>query len=213
MKVEPLIVGQLATNCYLAWCPETLKAIVIDPGDAGDYIAEKILALKIKPELIVATHGHFDHVLAATELKLAFNIPFLINKKDEFLLKRSQKTAEFFTRIKADLSPTADHFIKEGDIIEFGKQKLRVIETPGHTPGSICLYGSNILFSGDTLFADGVGRTDLGGGNQKQLETSLKKIFILPADTVVYSGHGKPTTIGAEKQHLPIFFRSSKVKP
>lgn len=199
MKIETLVVGQLATNCYLAWCPETLKAIVIDPGDAGDFIAEKILALKLKPELIVATHGHFDHILAATELKLAFNIPFLINKKDEFLLKRGQKTAEFFTRIKADLSPTADHFIEEGDIIEFGRQKLRVIETPGHTPGSICLYSEGILFSGDTLFAGGIGRTDFRYSNQEKLSDSLQnKIFTLPKETLVYPGHGELTIIGEE---------------
>lgn len=202
MEVETLVVGQLATNCYLVWCPKTSEAIIIDPGDAGDYIGEKILALKLKPKLIVATHGHFDHILAATELKLAFNIPFLIHKQDESLLKRSQRTARYFTGIEVDPSSKIDRFIEEGEVIKFGKETLKVIETPGHTPGSVCFYSKGVLFSGDTLFAGGVGRTDLGGGSQDKLLKSIKtKLFVLAEKTVVYPGHGERTIIGKEKQY------------
>lgn len=201
MEVKTLVVGQLATNCYLVWCPESLEAIVIDPGDAGDFIGEKILTLGLKPKLIVATHGHFDHVLAVNELKLAFNIPLLIHKKDEGILKRMRRTTQYFAMIDPGPPPKPDSFIREGDIIEFGKEKLEVIETPGHTPGSVCLYGDEILFSGDTLFASSLGRTDLSGGSQEALSKSLKKLFTLPNKTVVYSGHGQLTTIGKEKQH------------
>lgn len=220
MKIETLVVGQLATNCYLAWCPATLRAVIIDPGDAGDFIIQKILDLKLKPELIVATHGHFDHVLAVTELRLAFGVPFILHQKDEPLLKRAGRIAQYFTGLRSDPVVRPDQFIKEGDVLRFGKQNLRIIETPGHTPGSICLYsesihlrggvapaahlgGDRILFSGDTLFAGGgMGRTDLPGGNQNQLLGSIKnKLLVLPDDTVVCPGHGEMTTIGEEKQY------------
>jgi len=204
MKVCCLAVGQLATNCYLAVDEKTRKAIIIDPGDDGGFIIQKILDLRLEPVSIVATHGHFDHVLAATELKLAFSIPFFLHHKDEPILKRSQKTAGYFTGLSADPPPKIDQFLEEGDCLEFGKEKLFVIETPGHTPGGICLCDrKQILFSGDTLFADGqVGRTDFGG-SEKELSFSIKdKLLVLPGVTIVYPGHGRQTTIGEEKENL-----------
>jgi len=204
MEIETLVVGQLATNCYLVSCPKTREAIIIDPADAGDYIGEKILSLKLKPQLIVATHGHFDHVLAVMELKLAFDIPFFIHQKDESLLKRSQKTAKYFTGIEVDPPAQIDKFIKEGDILNFGEEELKVIETPGHTPGGICLVGKEVLFSGDTLFAHGgIGRTDLAGGSKEEILDSIKnKLFVLPGETSVYSGHGEVTTIEKAKRYF-----------
>jgi len=202
MKVETLVVGQLATNCYLVWDPESLEAIIIDPGDAGDYIGEKILSLNLKPKLIVATHGHFDHILAVTELKLAFNISFLIHPKDEFLVRRVQRSAKFFVGIQTDLVPKIDQYLKKEEEIKFGKEKLKILEIPGHTPGSVSFYSKGILFSGDTLFAGGVGRTDFGYSSQKDLTESLEKIFTLPEETIVYPGHGELTTIGEEKRVL-----------
>lgn len=200
MNIEKLIVGQLQTNCYLVWDNESKETIVIDPGDEGDFIIQKILQLGLKPLFIIATHGHFDHVLAVLELKLALSIPFLINKKDSFLLRRSQDSAIHFTGLPADPVPNADKFLKEGDKIKFGTESLKVIETPGHTPGGISLYSSGILFSGDTLFANGVGRTDLLYSSEKDLNNSLQKIFHLPDDTIVYPGHGLATSIKTEKQ-------------
>lgn len=201
MKVERLIVGQLQTNCYLVW-PHSAKAlrgkdaIIIDPGDDADFIIRKIQDFGLKPALIVATHGHFDHALAIIELRLAFKIPFLIHQADLFLLRRLQETTRYFTGTETDPILPPDKFVKEGDLIKFGKEKLKVIETPGHTPGSICLYQKGILFSGDTLFAQGIGRTDFSYASLKKLKNSLKKLFQLPKKTVVYPGHGSKTRLG-----------------
>ena len=202
MKIETLVVGQLATNCYLAICEETNRTAIIDPGDDGEFIVQKILDLKLKPEFMAATHGHFDHILAATELKLAFGIPFYLHQKDLSILKRTRRTAEYFLGISVDPPPEVDKFIRGGDVLRFGKEKLAVIETPGHTPGGICLYNQKILFSGDTLFAEGqVGRTDLGGSSLEDLTNSIKtKLFVLPDETVVYPGHGEETTIKLAKR-------------
>ena len=195
MRVEKLVVGQLATNCYLVWDEKTRDSIIIDPGDDGDYIIQKIQDLKLFPKLLIATHGHFDHVLAALELRLAFSISFLIHKNDLFLLNRASQTAKHFLELRFDPSAKPDKFIKEGDTIRFGGEKLKVLETPGHTPGGISLLGKRIIFSGDTLFADGFGRTDFSYGSKKDLEKSIEKLFKLPDDTLVYPGHGEEITI------------------
>lgn len=200
MGIEKLVVGSLQTNCYLYWDEKSQKAIIIDPGDDGDFIAQKILSLKLKPLLIIATHGHFDHILAVTELKLAFNIPFLINRADLFLLNRASRTAQFFIGVKPDPSLPADRFIKEGDIVKFGKEGLKVIETPGHTPGGISLYKKGILFSGDTIFSDGYGRTDFSYASRSDLEKSIKKILKLPPETIIYPGHGQETSVEEAKE-------------
>jgi len=205
MKIECLVVGQLKTNCYLVWshsappaggAPRDKDAIIIDPGDDADYIIHKIQDLELKPQFIIATHGHVDHVLAFTELKLAFQIPFLMHQADLFLFKRSRETTHYFTGAEAGPPLPPDKFIKEGNTIKFGQEKLKVIETSGHTPGSISLYAPGILFSGDTLFANGLGRTDFGYASSTQLKKSLQKLFRLSLSTLVYPGHGPETTIG-----------------
>lgn len=197
-----MVVGRLQTNCYLASCSKTGEAVIIDPGDDGDFITKRIGDLGLKPRLILATHGHFDHVLAVTELRLAFKIPFLVHESDLFLLKRLRRTAEYFLGYDAcpevGEGPVPDRFLKEGDLIRFGKEKLGVVETPGHTPGGISFYGDSALFSGDTLFHRGVGRTDLSYASADELIDSLEKLFKLPAKTVVYPGHGPRTMIGVE---------------
>lgn len=196
MKVEQLVVGQLKTNCYLVWDEDSSEGIIIDPGDDADYIIRKISDYKIIPKLIIATHGHFDHILGILELKLAFSIPFWVNRLDLFLLKRSSQTAQYFLGVSVDLPAIPDNFLKEGDIIRFGKEKLVVWETSGHTPGSICLLGKGVIFSGDTVFAEGFGRTDFSYSSKRNLEKSLQRILQLPMDTVVYPGHGETTTVG-----------------
>lgn len=187
--------------------------MIIDPGGEGDFISQKVLDLKLEPEFILATHGHFDHVLGVTELKLAFDIPFLMHKGDLFLLKRTRETAEYFLGPGAcpeipeelDLSSLADSFIKEGDVIKFGREKLGVIETPGHSPGGVSFYdkSSGVLFSGDTLFRQGIGRTDFSYASSEELEESLKRLFELPDETAVYPGHGPETTLAAERPLYP----------
>lgn len=203
MKIETLVLGQLATNCYLVWDEKTQEAVIIDPADEGTFIIQKIQDWGLKPKLIIATHGHFDHLLAATELKLAFNIPFLMHKADLFLLARIQETTKHFTGFEADPPPPVDKFLKDGDEVILGKEKLKVIEAPGHTPGSISLHNKSVLFSGDTLFNNGIGRTDFSYASQEQLISSIEaKLFKLPNNTEVYPGHGPKTTILQEKNNL-----------
>lgn len=191
MKVEKLVVGQLATNCCLVWDEKSLEGVIIDPGDDADYIIRRIGDFKLSPVAILATHGHFDHVLGVTELRLAFNIPFFIHRKDLFLYKRAGRTAKFFQGFQADVNLPPDKFVKEEDIIKFGKEKLKVLETPGHTPGSVSFYSPRFLFSGDVIFAQGVGRTDFSYSSAADLEKSIQKILSLPSETKVFPGHGE----------------------
>lgn len=209
MKILTLPVGQMQSNCYLLIDEKTRETLIVDPGDDGEYIIQKLRDEDALPKVVVATHGHFDHVMAATEITLAYNIPFLMHKNDLPILHRHQSTAKYFLGISVDPPPGISSYLKHDDIVRIGKEKLRIIETPGHTPGSVCLIWvskekptPSLLLSGDTLFAQGgVGRTDLSGGNKETLYHSIKtKLFSLPDNTIVYPGHGEPTTIGQEKK-------------
>jgi len=208
MKVERLIVGQLQTNCYLVWDQDSGKGVIIDPGDDADLILNRLRDLEIKPLFILATHGHFDHVLAVLELKLALGIPFLIHQKDLFLLKRAVTSANHFTNNKEALLPLADKYLQEKEIIIFGNSQLEVQELPGHTPGGVIFLGQDIVFSGDSLFYHGIGRTDLSYSSKKDLLEGINnKLFVLPEDTIVYSGHGEETTIKEEKENFNLVAR------
>jgi len=205
LTVKRLIVGQLATNCYLIYDRASGEAIIIDPGDDGDYIIRVLADLEVKPVKIVATHGHFDHILAANELKLAYQIPFLIHREDEFLLKRMGDSASHFLGLATDPAPKTDTYLEEGDSIKVGSLSLKVLATPGHTPGSISLYSKKlgIIFVGDVIFAEGgVGRTDFKYASAKDLEKSIKKLLKLPKDTLIYPGHGEETTIQESRLSL-----------
>jgi len=206
MEVQKLIVGQLQTNCYLVFDSKTKDTLIIDPADDGDYIIRKIKDLGLKPTMILVTHGHFDHVLAVTELKLVFDIPFLMHKADLSILRRVQKTTKYFTGSQTDPPILPDKFLKAGDLIDFGKEKLRVIETPGHTPGGVAFYGKKILFTGDTIFADAVGRTDFSYGSKEELRKSILKLLKLPGRTTVYPGHGPSITLGEVLKDQPVFW-------
>ncbi len=206
MPVKVLRVGQLSTNCYLFYGGESRECFIIDPGDDADFIINKIKDLDLKPKAILATHGHFDHVLAVTELKLAFKVPFYLSVRDAKILKRAQSTANFFTGLKVDPVVMPDKLLKEGEILKIGEflpaGGLKILETPGHTPGSLSFYcqKENLVFVGDLIFAGGgYGRTDLKGGDFEQLQKSIKKILSLPKSTIIYSGHGNPTTVKKEQ--------------
>ncbi len=205
MKIRKLVTGQLQTNCFLVYDNQASDVIIVDPGDDADYITRIITDLSKTPSKIIATHGHFDHVLAVTELELAYDIPFLIHKEDKFLLKRLQPTAKHFLGVKTDPTPLVDKYLKEGDEIKIGKYILKVIETPGHTPGGISLYckKAKILLAGDTIFEKGgVGRTDFVYANNNHLMESIKKLLKLPESTIVYTGHGGNTTIKEAKTYF-----------
>jgi len=185
MEITPLRVGSLTTNCYLVSSND--RCAIIDPGDDADFISSTIIEKKLKPQSILLTHGHFDHCLACLELKLNFNIPILLHPSDFSLYKRSSSSATHWTGIKSFRLPNPEPFPK--DEIALGDEAFKIIPTPGHTPGSICLKNGNSLFTGDTLFAEGVGRTDYAYSSQPLLKESLKKIMQLSPDTVIYPGH------------------------
>ena len=203
MKIHTLSVGQLRTNCYLI--EDGGEVGIVDPGDDGDYILRKIDDIKAKAVWMIATHGHFDHVLGVCEIALAANIPFYLSSKDIFLLEKAKKHAEYFTKVYADPILVKPQLVKEGSELLIGKSKFKVIETPGHTPGgiSLCCQGQKAVFCGDLVFARGtVGRTDFEYASSEDLAKSIKKILKLPDKVAVYPGHGENTTIGNIKKEL-----------
>jgi glyoxylase-like metal-dependent hydrolase (beta-lactamase superfamily II) len=182
---------------------ETFEALIIDPGDDADYITRILSDEKLKPTKIIATHGHFDHLMAATELQLAYNIPFLIHEKDKFLVKRLNETARYFTGVKAGPPPKINKYLKKGEKIKLGDLSFKIIETPGHTPGSLSLYSrkEKLAFVGDLIFANGgVGRTDFSYSKTIDLQASVNKILKLPKDTMILAGHGPGTTVAEERR-------------
>jgi hydroxyacylglutathione hydrolase len=208
LKVRTLRVGQLATNCYLV--SDNQSAIIIDPGDDADYIIQKINDLDLIPTKIIATHAHFDHIMAVNELKEAYNIPFLLHKSDVPLLKWMRQSALHFTKVDPGPAPKVDKFLKDKEELKTGNSKLtrpagglKIIHTPGHTPGGIVLYSNKVgvAFVGDTIFARGrVGRTDFPYCSKNDLQKSTRKLLKLPAKTICYPGHGPKTTIGKFSQ-------------
>jgi glyoxylase-like metal-dependent hydrolase (beta-lactamase superfamily II) len=198
MNIESVIVGPLETNCYLVSCPRTLACAVVDPGAEPDRIIAAVHRLGLKPALILNTHGHFDHVGANRDIKDAFDIPLAIHALDNPMLELAGRLEMSFV-LEAKDSPPADFFLQDKAQIPVGESRLEVLHTPGHSPGSVCLLWEGFLLSGDTLFNEGVGRTDLPGGSDRDLKSSLRsKILVLPPETRVLPGHGPRTTVGQE---------------
>ncbi len=197
-----ITVGSLQVNCCLLYCVQTKEALIIDPGDESRKIIDKIDNLKLVPKLIVNTHGHYDHIGANDIISEKYKIPIAIHSEDSIMLTSDLNQSLLFgINFKCKKANT---LLKNNDEIVIGKAKIRVIHTPGHTPGGICILAENMLFSGDTLFNKSVGRTDFPRGSSKQLIKNIKeKLFLLPNKTVVYPGHGENTTIGYEKEYNP----------
>ncbi len=202
IRIEQLTVGAMQENCYLVSDTKTGTAIIIDPGDDAGYISDHILSAQISPVCILATHGHFDHIMAALELQLMFNIPFRIHEADTFLLKRMTQTANHFLGNHiVEQPPTVTAPLIDGEKILFGEQDLTAIAVPGHTPGSLAFYHKqeDVIFTGDVLFRGGsIGRTDFEYCDSEALRRSVSSIIAMPADTVIYPGHGETTTAGEE---------------
>ena len=203
MKYEMVVVGALETNCYLVYCEETLECAVVDPGADPEKIIHKISELGLKPVLLINTHGHVDHVGANKDIKKKYDIPLCIHSSDSKMLDNILASAMGLF-LGAKKSPKPDRYLEEGETIPIGHFSLKVIHTPGHSPGSISLSGDGFLLSGDLLFCGGVGRTDLPGGSWSVLEDSIRnRIFNFPDDTVVLPGHGPATSVGHEKMANP----------
>jgi len=196
MLIETFSVGMLSTNCYLVSCSNTKEAVIIDPGLDSffeaklitDYIAEAGL----KPKYILNTHGHFDHIRGDGILQKKYVIPICIHPQDVCFL--------------ADLETSnlpAHILLEEGSLVKFGCETLKVLHTPGHTHGSICFISEQVVFTGDTLFAGSIGRTDFPEGSHNDMLCSLRRVEALPDSLLVYPGHGETSRIGDEKRTNP----------
>jgi hydroxyacylglutathione hydrolase len=202
MVVNTLTLGPMQANCYLLECEETLSAVVIDPGDDADVILNILEERKLNLELIINTHGHIDHIAANSDLKKKTNAQLCIHELDADMIVNPQKNLSSFIG-RAISSPPANKILEDGDILEAGMISLKVIHTPGHSPGSICLLADEAIFTGDLLFAGSIGRYDFPGSSYKQIINSLKKIMELDDNIEVYPGHGPITTIGEERNTNP----------
>lgn len=196
-------VGPMGANCYLLGCPETQEGVIIDPGGEAEKIKSRVEEMGLKVVYIVLTHGHIDHIMAVDEVRRATGARVAIHADDASMLVDPSLNLSAFMGRRLSFTP-ADVLLRDGDVLPFGKQKLEVIHTPGHTPGGICLYTPGYLFTGDTLFAGSIGRTDFPGGDFDTLINSIRnRLFTLPEDTSVYPGHMNYTTIGYERDHNP----------
>jgi len=197
MKIITLAVGPLETNCYIVWDESTKEAMVIDPGDEPDRVLDEAEGLDIKH--IVLTHAHFDHAGAVPELKEATGARIAFHPADDKAYRSVSEQAAFWG-FQSDPMPEPDAELNEGDELKIGDITFKVLHTPGHSPGCICLLGGGALFSGDTLFRGSVGRTDLPGGNMNELKASFKRLMELPPETKVFPGHGPASTISQEQK-------------
>lgn len=195
MLIKKIVVGGLETNCYIFADLDKKEAVIIDPGSNAAHIKREVEKYGLNIKCIINTHGHGDHISSNGKLKA----PIYIHRLDADFLHNAKlnMSASFGFSIK---SPEASHILEDGDVIEVGDLKLKVLHTPGHTPGSISLLGDGFVFTGDTLFMGGVGRTDFPYGSEEKLMDSIRrKLMVLRDQIIVYPGHGPSTTIGAEK--------------
>lgn len=200
LQVEQLVVGPLFSNCYIIWDKDTKEGVIIDPGDDPENILETINELGVKIKYILATHGHFDHIGAVAPLRRKLKVEFLAHEDDYFFIEDGENAAQRWG-IDIEQPPKPDRFIKDGDMIKIGVFELEVLHTPGHSPGGVSFLYDKMVFAGDTLFQNSIGRTDFRKGSFEDLSNSIKtRLYTLPDDTIVYTGHGPVTTIGGEKK-------------
>lgn len=204
-----LVVGPLQVNCFILADEKTRDAVVIDPGDDAGDILKVIKDKGLKVKYIVNTHGHFDHVGANKAVKEATGADVLMHEADAPLLADAADQAIVFG-VRVDNPPQPDRYVKHGDVINAGEVALKVLHTPGHSPGGISLLEQGMVFTGDALFSGSIGRTDLTGGDLMTLLRSIKtNLMTLPDDTRVFSGHGPASTIGEERRENPFLNEQS----
>ena len=210
-KIHTIVVGTLQTNCYILQSDAT--AIIIDPGDEPERIVRFLNDIKVKPSKIVVTHTHFDHVLGVDSIRTELNIPFLIHRDDLSMLESMQNRVRQFMGFEVPPPPKVDGYLKDGELLKLGDETIRVLHTPGHSPGSISLSGDEYVLTGDALFNQSIGRTDLPGGDLNTLVHSIReRLFKLGDETVVYPGHGPETTIGDEKLANPFVGKAARLR-
>ncbi len=215
MLIQKINVGPLQVCCYIVADKDTAEAMIIDPGDDAATIIEFLKKRRLIPKFIVITHGHGDHIGANAGIKKTFpDIQICVHEADQDMLPYPAKNLSILAAFYGGItvrSPAADRLLRDGDTVTVGGYTFDIIHTPGHSPGGICVYSKNqengnppVLFSGDTLFKDSIGRTDFPGCSQEVLIRAIKeRLFILDDKTIVYPGHGPSTTIAEEKKHNP----------
>jgi glyoxylase-like metal-dependent hydrolase (beta-lactamase superfamily II) len=205
-RIRNMILGDVSTNCYIIFHASSHRAVIVDPADNAPYIMKKCKELDVVPEAILLTHGHFDHILAVKDVKNAYGCKVYVGREDERMLE--DPSLNLSGTLGTDQqSFSADELVRDGQVLSLIGFDFRVIETPGHTSGSVCYYveSEGVLISGDTLFEGSLGRTDLPTGSSRQIVDSiLQKLLVLPEDTMVYPGHGGETTIQFEKRYNPV---------
>lgn len=202
MKIEAQQVGELMTNCYIVWDENTKNAAVIDPGDDGAYLSDCLRKEGLNLRLILLTHGHYDHIGGVSELKQT------CGSTPEIYMSEKDLHLKPLFHEPVSLDPDEVTNWKEGDTVTMDSITFRVMETPGHTPGSVCLICGDVIFSGDTLFQGSCGRTDFPGGSWTEMEQSLKRLYELPGDYLVLSGHTGSTSLDRERK-TNMFMRSA----
>ncbi|WP_457574047.1 MBL fold metallo-hydrolase [Desulfolithobacter sp.] len=206
MKIQQLTVGMMGVCCYIVSCEKTGKAAIIDPGGDEDRILAACRSAGLEVEYIIATHGHPDHVCGNGPIQQATGAKIIMHQADAEFFARDE-VRQYFSMLGLAESPPPDILVQDNEVITFGNQSLKVLHTPGHTPGSICLYGAPDCFTGDTLFVGGVGRTDFPGGSTSELLHSIRtRLLTLPPETIVWPGHGyggSRSTIGEEAGSNP----------
>jgi hydroxyacylglutathione hydrolase len=206
IKIATLIVGPVSCNCGIVACSVTGEAAIIDPGGNADGILAEVKAMGVTVKWLLHTHAHFDHILATGEMAEATGAAILLHQNDRALYENLPGQGRLFGFL-AKRPPAPTQWLAGGETIAIGELSVQVLHTPGHTPGSVGYYFGPtyaLLFSGDTLFAESVGRTDLPGGSYDELAASIRtKLYALPEETRVIPGHGSQTTIGHEREHNP----------
>jgi len=205
MILEKLVVGPIGANCFIIGDEGSGEGVVIDPGGEAETVLKAVRSSDLKIKYVIATHGHFDHTGAVGPVIEALGCEFLMHEEDLFFARDSVTSARKWG-IVVDQVPDPDRYISHGDVIEIGSIEMKVIHTPGHSPGGVSLYveKEGALFAGDTLFQRSIGRTDFRQGSMEVLVSSIqKRIFELPPETVVYTGHGPETTVDEERRMNP----------
>ena len=206
LKIGKMTLGSCMTNCYFVYREGESGVIFFDPAAQGDYIYEKMKEHGFEIEVILLTHGHFDHIGGVDALREKSGAKVYAMEAEKVLLQDPYVNVS--AQMHAKVTVEADGFFHDGDELEYGGKKCKVIATPGHTIGGCCFYfeEAGMVICGDTIFAESVGRTDFPTGNMKKLLASIEdKIFTLPEDTKLYPGHGPATTVGHEKENNPFF--------